>query len=300
MNKILVAVCTYKRPKMLARCIESLQRQTSKDFDILIVNNDYHTMWDPKATFEGDITVFHTDEAMRGIAHARNCALSWAHSKRYQWICFIDDDETAHEGWVENLFHGDYAKVHIVGGWVINVPPTPTPYWYLNGRKPPREGDIRDTMETGNVRFPVSVYGAGFRFNTKLNLMGGEDAEFFHLLWLEGYTICKTKRAITYEHLTVDRCTLRWQLCRKFWYGTCNARKHERLGRIYHTLLWQPLRLLLGIVEVLLSPIARLHGSYRWRKMFFRGCSKVAKACGGLSYAWFGYLPQPYKNTTGD
>ena len=73
--KLSVVICTSGRPKELKRCLDSLQRQSFKDLEILIIRET-------------------------GLAQARD--LGWQRAKG-EIISFIDDDVVVDKDWAKNL-----------------------------------------------------------------------------------------------------------------------------------------------------------------------------------------------------
>ena len=92
--KITIAVCTAKRPVMLASCLDSLMSLTIPEdvrLDILVVENDSEPC--NRSVVERYRNVRYAHEPRIGIPIARNRALSEAGESDY--LLFIDDDETA-------------------------------------------------------------------------------------------------------------------------------------------------------------------------------------------------------------
>ncbi len=96
-----VLVRTYNRPKLLAEALQSLARQTFKDFETIVVNDG----GDPSAkevVFSSgikDIRYFHAPH--QGNAAVLNRALEMAHGK---YVTILDDDD---------IFYPDHLEVHV-------------------------------------------------------------------------------------------------------------------------------------------------------------------------------------------
>ena len=104
-----VSICavTFRRPRGLARLLESLGRLKLPEgvaAEIVLVDNDpegaaFHAP--DRQESAGGLAVHWHHEPRGDIAHARNRCVDAA---RGRWIAFIDDDEAAHEGWIA-AFH---------------------------------------------------------------------------------------------------------------------------------------------------------------------------------------------------
>jgi len=106
MFEITIAVCTYRRPLMLKKCLDSLicQKIPKINYEILVIDNC------PKENSQYIVrkildeyqnqTIRYYIEPTLGTTHARNRAIR---ESRGEWIAFIDDDEVAEKSWLLNL-----------------------------------------------------------------------------------------------------------------------------------------------------------------------------------------------------
>jgi GT2 family glycosyltransferase len=84
-----VIVTTYNRPALLKRALDSLQKQTLRDFEVIVVNDHGESVEPMLGEFDLDITyVCHGRN--RGPSAARNIALRLA---RGELIGYLDDDD---------------------------------------------------------------------------------------------------------------------------------------------------------------------------------------------------------------
>ncbi|MFC6654689.1 glycosyltransferase family 2 protein [Roseibium salinum] len=108
-QKLVIAVCTAQRPKMLQACLDSLDKLIQPDgteLAIVVVEND------PVPHFAGQaaedmktrlsLPVFFYHEKRKGIPFARNTALEAALEHGPDWIALIDDDERSEPDWIES------------------------------------------------------------------------------------------------------------------------------------------------------------------------------------------------------
>ena len=96
-----IAIITRKRPEFLYECLASIYRQTTKDFGVLVIDNDrdktaqpvYEHYWVIKV-----LPIAYVHEPVPGYSNARNCALNNCNT---QFIGFVDDDCVLDKNWVE-------------------------------------------------------------------------------------------------------------------------------------------------------------------------------------------------------
>src|SRR5262245_8558809 len=119
---VVIGLCTYKRPKMLLACLESLARQiTPEDCAVHIVVVDNEEQPNAQATVEeiarrSPIPVHYVHEPRRGIATARNASLDKAVALGADWIATLDDDETAEADWIAELMSPKFRDVPVLVG----------------------------------------------------------------------------------------------------------------------------------------------------------------------------------------
>jgi succinoglycan biosynthesis protein ExoM len=108
-QRVAICVCTYKRPKMLGNCLESLAAQLipSEIRPLIIVIDNEAEPNNEAAVLEFEKTspfeVAYWHEPERGIAIAKNTALRIAIDSGAEWIAFIEDDKIADPKWLANL-----------------------------------------------------------------------------------------------------------------------------------------------------------------------------------------------------
>lgn len=85
-----LAIVTKKRPLALTRCLTSLTRLSHKPHQIIIVDNDTEKSANIIFTiFKSRLPLRYAVEKKKGVAHARNKALSLNNSS---YLAFVDDD----------------------------------------------------------------------------------------------------------------------------------------------------------------------------------------------------------------
>jgi succinoglycan biosynthesis protein ExoM len=164
---ISICVCTYKRPNLLSRLVETLLDQVtdcSFDYSIVVVDNDWaESARDCVAEIAraSDIRIDYDMEPEQNIALARNRAVRNA---RGELIAFIDDDEFPALDWLLKLYQAlkKYRADGVLGPVIAHFDEEP-PRWVRRGKFFDREvietGRVLDwrSTRTGNVLLKRSL-----------------------------------------------------------------------------------------------------------------------------------------------
>jgi len=114
-----VIVPIYNREKYIARCIESILRQTFKDFELILVDDGSKdgslAICEEYAKKDNRIVVLHKENG--GVSSARNLGLDNA---KGEWICFVDSDDYVSEHYIQSLTdligkYGDIPTLYVSG-----------------------------------------------------------------------------------------------------------------------------------------------------------------------------------------
>lgn len=301
MEKIIIAICSYRRADLLKECLISLARMRRPDADVRIVVVDNDKDESARATVEGSnengLPAEYYVEPNQGLPYARNKALDVALLAGADYLVFIDDDEQVHQDWLVTLFQ--YSQTLggecVVSGAVVAVLPDGAPDYVekIYRAKSRASGTELSSCATNNVLIPVrAVRVSGVRFDVTNPYSGGEDTLFFQALAKAGVRIVKCAEAVVYETIPQIRTTLAWLLRRKFWVGTVAARRKlddgdAKLGLVMSSLfqvLWY------GVISVFL-----VVGLQRFR--YYKSLMKVAKNMGLLA-GLFGVVSNAYGAST--
>jgi succinoglycan biosynthesis protein ExoM len=227
-----IGICTYRRPE-LAETLNSLFRMTIPTdvrVRLIVADNDAEPSAKPiveqlKATSPFEITYVHCPKS--NISIARNACLSEC---RAEFLAFIDDDETAPEGWLAALL--DTARTtgaEAVLGPVTATYATSAPDWM-------RKGDFHSTFPvwvgneiitgyTCNTLLRVNAPALlGRRFALALGQSGGEDTHFFSHMHEAGGKIAFAEDAMLYEPVPEKRASFMWLAKRRFRSGQTHGR----------------------------------------------------------------------------
>lgn len=229
-NTVLIAIATFRRPALLARLLDSLEDQAGEHgAAVLVVDNDpvrsAHNVCAERSHF-----VRYVVEETPGIAAARNRALT--HRRAYDFVCFVDDDETVEPGWLAQLLGCAATQgADIVSGPVIPNYLPGTPRWVIDGEYFTqlrfRTGEVIPLPATNNTLVRVAAIDrlAEPAFDDAFSTTGGSDVEFFWRMLRTGCTSMWCAEAVVTETVHANRTSLRWILRR-------GVRNGNVLGRL--------------------------------------------------------------------
>jgi glycosyltransferase involved in cell wall biosynthesis len=99
--KVSVVICTYNRADLLERCLDYLQYQTNKNFEVVVINgpstDNTETLLE---TYKQRIKIGRNPE--RNLSVSRNLGIELSDG---ELIAFIDDDALPFDDWVETLLN---------------------------------------------------------------------------------------------------------------------------------------------------------------------------------------------------
>ncbi|WP_414661884.1 glycosyltransferase [Horticoccus sp. 23ND18S-11] len=240
-----VCVCTYKRPGLLERLLESLEKQQTGDtvtFSVVIADNDEERSAEPSArrwAAKGLFPVVYAWEPIKNIALVRNKALANATG---EFVAFVDDDEFVVPHWLENLL-ATLDKTDAAG---VLAPVRPhfdsaPPSWLIKGRFCERTEYPTGTPQTwvncrtGNVLFRRSILdGTEEAFRRQFGI-GGEDQDFFRRMIEKGHVFVWCNEAPAYESVPPSRWTRSFLLSRALLRGRISMRRPEGRAKLIAT-----------------------------------------------------------------
>ena len=236
-SSVLVAVCTYKRPKMLADAITSIKNLIVPDgvkVEVLVVDNDVESS--AKTVVQElqealPFRVHYVVEGNRGISNARNRLLEESINLDASHILLFDDDELL----TPNILQEQFKLYNSVQNAFIISGPTPSKFddsypnyikkhMLFKQRTTKKTGLLRDNSAAGNVFFPVSVAkDFGLRFSSEYVFMGGEDGDFFSKASKLGFNIVWCNEAVIQEVVPPARATISYVLKKCYYNGYAGA-----------------------------------------------------------------------------
>jgi succinoglycan biosynthesis protein ExoM len=309
--KVVVALCTAQRPRMLRDCLLSLVGQEVPEgvlLTIAVVENHAtdacREMVEHLAAEPGDPRIVYVHEPRLGIPIARNRSLDVALAEGADWIAFIDDDEVADPGWIAALAGAARTlKADVFAGPVIEIDASSGAVVRNLKRRP--TGTRMKTAKTNNALMRASIAspeGLGLRFDERLRFTGGSDVEFFRRAAEHGAVITRVAEAVVRARLPAERLTLRWRCERERRVGAnWSVARINTHGR--------PVAMAVCGVKCVAraggASLGLLAGSAIYLFRPTEGSRAIADAlagywrCAGSIGAFFGRVPEPYRTVDG-
>lgn len=238
--RIAVCICTYNRPEGLKALLTTLDRQRLGRFpddavEIVVIDNseagDAAAVWhagDHKLRFP----IQFEHEPRKGLAFARNAALTAALRPGITHIAFVDDDELPSPDWIVSLVATlERMKTAAAIGPVLPVFAAPPPFWLpvlaYGDLRGPEHGFVEDGYTCNAIIARAAIDALSLRFDARFNETGGEDTMFFKHLTDGGERIAWADAAVVYAPIPKHRMRPQWLLRR--WYRTGDI--EANLGR---------------------------------------------------------------------
>ena len=216
-EQLVLAICTCRRPNGLLKLLNRVSELKGRDrVTVLVVDNDPDRGAEPVVknfNAQSDLGVVYMHATPQGIATARNVALDYGGARGLP-ILFIDDDAVPDPQWLASMLstHKRFPSA-IIAGPVRPEFGGPLPSWAPDGYfwRRPEHGDgefLQAPVAGGNALLPAKLTVGGLRFDTELDLMGGEDGHLM-LRWLRANEeIVWSAGASVVEHIPVERLSL--------------------------------------------------------------------------------------------
>lgn len=280
--RISVCIPTFKRPEMLRRCLQAVEKQrgTGFSYGIIVVDNDANQSARQlvEQRVEGSsLEIRYLQEPVQNIALARNKAVA---ASAGELIAFIDDDEFPEPTWLQSL-HAAILRFEVDGvlGPVLPFFEGTPPAWLDKSGLCTRESfptgsRMADSryMRTGNALLRRELFlGDELPFDPAWGLTGGEDAAFFARMLRRGRSFAWTNEARVYEAVPPERQRRGYYLRRAAIRGVTEARTEPLLS--------------LGTLKSLaavalysaLLPFLLVLGHHLFMRFLVRGCDHLAK-----------------------
>jgi succinoglycan biosynthesis protein ExoM len=296
-QKLVIAVCTAQRPKMLKACLESLDRlivPDSTQMAVVVVEND------PVPHFTGEaaaelkerlsLPVFFHHESRKGIPFARNRALEAALEQDPDWIALIDDDERAEPDWIEKLLTAcRELGAEVANGPVRRIYEQPPPHWWKSQLLKPRPtGTVITEAPTNNVLLSariVSKDGLALRFDERLTF-GSEDIDFFRRTHAAGAKMIWVDDAFVEEDIPATRVTTGRLLSRMHMAATSGAfnivLREGRFKAALHFIPKSLRRMVFGLLATIAGFVLKPFAKKRGEKLYYYGLIRLMKGSGNL------------------
>ena len=295
--EISVCVCTYKRPSLLSKLLDSLSSQRCDlAFEVVVVDNDPMGSGGDAVNAARQahphLKLRYEIESNKGISFARNTAVSMATGAFVAWI---DDDETATVDWLNKLSLAQkVSDADALFGPVLPIFPENSPPWTKRGglfdRPRHQTGAPIDAREarTGNAFVKASwLRLESPPFDISLANTGGEDFDFFTRIEAKGAQFKWCDEAEVFELVPLERQRLSWILERRLRSSAHYWRSQPApfvVGAV-RGLVGAALFLVLSLVGVIAAPF----GFHRAVKVWGRAMGSLGRAVAISGITWKGY-----------
>jgi glycosyltransferase involved in cell wall biosynthesis len=231
--RISAIVCTYNRPAMLRRTLDSLLGQSLPEdqYEVIVVDNA--STDSTKDVVEEYVrrsdNIRHVHEPEQGLSQARNRGIEEA---RAEIIAFIDDDAVAGKSWLKTAvkcFDEVQPKPVAVGGPILPLYDAVKPEWFKDEYEAITWGEEPRFLRPGeafwgsNMIFDKKALEVFGHFDINLGLKKdtlflGEDIEIFKRIWrLDPDVKIYCSPALIVYHSGPDyKMTVRYRLKRSF------------------------------------------------------------------------------------
>lgn len=296
-QKLVIAVCTAQRPKMLQACLDSLDkliRPEGTELSVVVVENDpvphFVAEVAEQAQAQISIPVFFHHEKRKGIPFARNAALEAALDQDPDWVALIDDDERAEPDWIEKLLAA--CKTHnaeVANGPVRRIYEKPAPHWWKSQLLKPRPtGTVITEAPTNNVLLSARIIapeGLGLRFDERLTF-GSEDIDFFRRTHAAGAKMIWVDDAFVEEDIPASRVSTGRLLSRMHMAATSGAfnivLREGRTKAAMHFIPKSARRMFFGALATCIGFVLKPFAQTRGEKLYYYGLIRLMKGSGNL------------------
>jgi succinoglycan biosynthesis protein ExoM len=312
---VAILLCTRERSRRLEECLRSigaLSVPEHVDPAIVVVENDAQPACQGLvlrlAALMPRWQIRYSHEPRLGIPIARNHALAVALEMNFDWIAFIDDDETVAPDWLEAMIKASQTfEADVLQGPVDYVYPSDAPAWLNKKRLRNRpSGTPLRTAYTNNVMMRARVArsdGLGMTFDERLRFTGGSDSDYYSRAADKGAVIRWVGEASVREVVTAERLTMAWQANRALRVAANASSLHSRrFGHLKSIGRYGPKslsRILGGLVTMSAAVPVRLASKAAAQRIFFQGLKQASSGIGGIA-PFFNFKPQPYIRVDGD
>jgi succinoglycan biosynthesis protein ExoM len=308
--RVVIGVCTAKRPGMLQHCLQSIASQIVSPqvaVDIVVVDNEAkpnNLAFVQEFSARCRFPVHYVHEPRRGISQARNAALEKFRGLDADWIAFTDDDCWVSPRWLGSLLEAAARhRADVIYGRREFLFPMPLPFWAMRSEQGVHaEGEVLRYASTHNVLLPARLVcgEAGMRFDERL--AHGEDTDFFHRAAGRGARIVYSAEPLVLEVVSPDRATFHYQTRRAYYYAASRSYFHRRYKGAHKATARLAARCAfqapMAVARLLAAPFAWPFSEDAFRGLVTKGTARLAGAAGAAA-GLLGFDGNPYRSIDG-
>ncbi len=248
---ISLIIPTYKRPELVTRCLESVQNQELRGFEVLLVDNaadDRLRQQVEQSNASARVKARYVPEPELGLHNARHAG---ARAATGDVLVFTDDDAVFAPGWLAAYAHSfeEHAAMAAAGGPILPLWEASPPAWLT--RMIAVDPSMFPGLSLLDLGRDFTLTSDGFFYGVNMAVRrqvlfeaGGFNPEIFGTRWLgdgetglnrkllrRGMLVGYVPGAIVYHSVPQDRMTVSYLCRRQASDGACDmyARFHERM-----------------------------------------------------------------------
>lgn len=266
--KISVIIPTFNRPEMLIQSLRSLQEQTLREFEILVVDNSADPAVEQIVKEFNHIAKMpanYIPDPRLGLHNARHTG---ARSAQGTILIFTDDDATFDPGWLHAYARAftEHPEMAAAGGPVQPIWDTSPPKWLLDFIGDSKVFNILSLMKPyDSFRLAPDGFFFGVNMAIRKDLLldvGGFNPESFGSIWLgdgevgllrklwnQGMLVGYVPEALVYHHIPQSRMSAEY---------FCSRMSNEGAGTEYarfHLKIPGPVGLIFRLGRISLATI---------------------------------------------
>lgn len=280
-NHISICICTYKRPELLSRLLNSLRDQDTRGlftYSIVVADNDRLRSAEPVVSEfrpSSSVPIKYCMQPERSVGLTRNRAIE---NSDGNFIAFLDDDEFTTKDWLRTLFETcqQYNVAGVLGPVESHFDKAP-PDWVIKGNfyrhsiSPTGSLVSWTKARTGNVLFKREILPGGEPPFKQQFRGGGADQDFFRRMIENGNVFIWSEEAVAYEVVPPVRWKRSFMLRRALLRGSATT-LHPTFGArdILKSLVAVP-------AYSVALPLAMAFGQHRFMALMIKLCDHLGR-----------------------
>ncbi|ETF03841.1 glycosyl transferase family 2 [Advenella kashmirensis W13003] len=228
-----VVVPTYRRPDLLERCLDALQRQTlfPSDYEIIVCDDGPSAM--VRDVIRNALSAMPNGPEIRYLEITETQGPAGARNKGWQRaraavIAFTDDDTIPNEGWLAAGLRAMHAGAEVVAGRISMPLPTKPSDIELDAAGLEQAGFV-----TANCFVRRSILNELGGFDERFSMAWREDSDLHFTLLESGYAIQKEPGALVVHPLRPAKFAAGIAMQKKVLFDVLLYQKHPKLYRTY-------------------------------------------------------------------
>ena len=199
-----IILATLNRSKEIEACLQSLENQIEKDFEVIIVDQSEDDKTKHISEKFDNINIKYYNVPFRGLSKARNYGIK---RTKGNYICLIDDDAVYSENYLLEaknaiLKHGEV----VVSGKILSLEDRTTPFVKYDSKvhdKPLNVNSIMKFCPSAALVIPTNAVSKIGNFDERLGVgneyASGEETDYLLRIYDCGYKIYFCENMIAYH-----------------------------------------------------------------------------------------------------